>query len=267
MADHYNLDSDEEFSLPYKGKENPFAVPGNYFDSLAARIVERIEFNAELEEYSVLKEIRKGDMFAAPEDYFRKVAEVMEYQQELSEFTELEKASQKKPEFAEQDEYFETTQIKIEKGIELAGELQQYEFLYQLEKKNNFAVDPEYFETIADKVKERKYAESQGSSVLGNFLQLWFKPKAVLAYSLIFLAGAGVLWFNYHSSPAIDPSGDCKTLACLEKKEVLNEQTLNDFNEEDLYDMVDADELDKKLSGDSETADSIILIKQSDSIK
>jgi hypothetical protein len=57
-------------------------------------------------------------------------------------------------------------------------------------------------------------------------------------------------------------SGDCKTLACLEKNELLNEKNIRDFDEDNLYEMVDVEQLDKQIS-EKETSDSVNLNKNS----
>lgn len=260
MQENYNLNSDEEFSFPGKGKENPFAVPGDYFDTLPERIAARIEMEEELQEFPLLSAMSKPVLFETPPDYFKSLENSLEYQQELAAFEELQKIDPLQ-EKLKQEEYFEALDKKMAERIAVTDELKEHALLYAIDKKNNFAVQPDYFETIAERVKERKHAENfSRPSVLSIFISYILRPKIAFVYSVALVMVAGLIWHNYQSQQ-VAPSGDCKTLACLEKRELLNEHTLNDLDEENLYDMVNVDELDKQLSADTSA------VKHSDSIK
>lgn len=266
MQDNYNSDSDEEFSFPGKGRENPFAVPKDYFGTLAERIVARIELEEELQEFPLLSAISKPVLFETPENYFSALENSLEYQQELAAFEELQKANLSVQKELKEEEYFEGLDQKIAERLSVADELKEHELLYAIDKKNNFALDPDYFETIADRVKEKKYAENYSKpSVFATFIAYIRRPKIAFAYSIALVMVAGLIWYNYQSQQIV-PSGDCKTLACLEKKELLNEHTLNALDEENLYDIVDVEELDKQLSADS-TGTGSLQNEELDSIK
>ena len=48
--------------------------------------------------------------------------------------------------------------------------------------------------------------------------------------------------------------GDCKTLACLERQEILNNnKVISNFDEDQLMDLVDVKSLDKQLNSKKDT--------------
>jgi hypothetical protein len=264
MSGNYK-ESDEENFLPGIGRENSFAVPENYFDTLSDRLIAKIEFKTELEEFPELSRISKKAGFELPDGYFKTKENSLEYQYELSVFGQLKKIKAELKGI-EKEEYFETLDKKLASRIELASELKDFNLLSAIEKKNNYAVDPEYFETIADRVKERKYSTAAQPSLIEKLLHFIFKPQMIFAYSIVILAAIGLTWyFNDPVQKVV--SGDCKTLACLEKNELLNEQNMGDFDEENLYDEVDIEILDKQLSGETSSSGDSISGKTFDSIK
>jgi hypothetical protein len=249
MSDNNYYDSEKFDFLPEKGKENPFAVPGNYFEDLTQQIITKIEVNEELSNFTVLSQINKKVSFEVPEDYFAANENSLEYLFELTPFKELEKIkSQLKK--SEHPEYFANLDQKLINRIEITDELKEFSLLKNLQKTNNFEVDPEYFENIADRIKEKKYAEVNKVSLIERLIKLIFKPQMTLAYSIILIIGLGLTWYFYDVKME-SKSGDCKTLACLEKNELLNEQNMRDFDDENLYDEVDVEQLDKQIFGEA----------------
>ena len=66
-----NKDEDLLSSLSDKRKKNPFAVPENYFEELAGKILLKIENSEELKSLSpTLSQIEKKNPFKVPENYF-----------------------------------------------------------------------------------------------------------------------------------------------------------------------------------------------------
>jgi hypothetical protein len=248
MKDNYSNDSEEGKLLPGISRLHPFAVPDNYFERLSERLIAKIEAEDELKEFAFLSGIQKKITFEVPQDYFRFSENDLECLFEVSSVPQFEEAQ--KPEFknAQLEDYFTSLDAKMTERIEAADELKGYSLLHSIDKKNNFAFDPDYFETIADRVKERKYAEEKRQpSFIEKLIAHVLKPKMALSYSMVLIFGAAFAWFYLQQGPEVI-SGDCKTLACLEKNELLNEQNMNDFDSENLYDMVDVEELDKQIS-------------------
>ncbi|MCW3086217.1 MAG: hypothetical protein JWP12_3583 [Bacteroidetes bacterium] len=265
----HNNDHDEEFDLPAKGKQHSFVVPDGYFEKLSDRIMARIELEAEMEEFALLASIKKEPQFEIPADYFKAAENELEYKHELSEFEALAKIGKPVLKEEAQADYFAALDEKVLKRMEITEELSEYSTLAALEKENNFAVNAHYFETVADRVKEKYRAQQQRTSVFGNVFAFLLKPRVAFTYSVMLIIGAGVFYNNSKQKEEILPtvSGDCKTLACLEKREMLNDHTIREMNTDDLYDMVDVDALDKRLSADSLATDSLaVQLKNMDSL-
>ncbi|MBA3706260.1 MAG: hypothetical protein H0W84_10300 [Bacteroidetes bacterium] len=251
MTTNYNNQPEEENFLFGKNKENPFDMPKGYFNSLPSRVMNKIEIVQELEQYRVLAAIDKQYYFSVPQNYFIKNENLLEYKYELAAFTALSKVPKPalKPDTSE---YFDALSNKILKQIELSDELKSYSMLSEIKKEKIFSANPEYFETIADRVKER-YHSNQKASVFEQLLNLILKPKIAFAYSFVLIVGLGMYLF-FSKSNTITETGDCKTLACLEKRELLNDHTMQSLDDDNLYDLVDVEELDKQLTettGDS----------------
>jgi hypothetical protein len=247
MPEQYNM-NDEAFSLPPNGKENPFVLPAAYFDQLPERIRMRIELLKELDEFPVLSAIQKDQLFGTPAGYFSENENSLESAFETEMFRTLEKV----PEHLKvEEDYFEALDRKMALRLGLADELKAYRRLHAIDKQNNFAVAPDYFDTIAGQVKEKKYAAAHVPSFIERILAHILRPKTAFAYGLVLLIGLSSGWYYFHNTTGTGNNGDCKTLACLEKREILNEKTISDFNEEDLYEMIDAEALDKNFPADS----------------
>jgi hypothetical protein len=112
-----------------------------------------------------------------------------------------------------------------------------------------------------DEVKEKIHTANQPiptifQTIFEQLSLLLFKPKMAFALSFVLVIGFTAIWYlNKNDSPI--QTGDCKTLACLEKNELLNENNIRDFDDENLYDMVDEEMLDKQMSGEGTDKDSL----------
>jgi hypothetical protein len=248
MSDNHINNNEEGKLLHGISRVYPFTLPDGYFDILPNRISARIESQGELKEFAFLSGIPKEQKFETPADYFEVAANDLECLFEVSSVPQFEKAKEPKLEQAHLEDYFAALDRKMVERLEAADELKDYAKLRSIDKKNNFAFDPEYFETIADRVKERKYAEvNRQPSFIEKIFAHILRPKMALSYSMVMIIGAAVVWFYLGSQEKVI-SGDCKTLACLEKNELLNEQNMNDFDSENLYEMVDVEDLDRQIS-------------------
>lgn len=251
---------EEENFLFGKNKELPFIVPQGYFDSFATILINRIEAMEELNEFETLKSLDKKTAFSVPENYFNAIENGLEQENELAAFSVLN--SIPKPQFKPLSaQYVDELNASVIRKAEIADEIKEYKTLYAIDKQNNFAVVPGYFDSIADEVKERIHSTAtEQVSIFGRILQTIFKPKIAFAYSVVILLIAGSAWyFNRDTHTMIQgSSGDCKTLACLEKNELINEKNVRDFDEDNLYEMVDVEQLDKQISGTTDkTSDSV----------
>jgi len=248
MSNNYNNQNEEENFSFDKDKKNPFSMPDDYFNSFANKMKIKLELEEELKEFSVLASIPKQNTFALPQNYFAKAEIKLEHSLELQSYAVLNTI--KKPELkTEAQEYFELNTQKTVNAIEIVEELKPYATLYSLDKQKAFAIPADYFDAVADRVKEKYYSLSvEKTSVFQQVLAFIFKPKVALAYSLVLIIGVASFFYFNQTSTVI---GDCQTLACLEKKELLNEKNSTQFTEDDLYEMIDVDALDKQLNGET----------------
>lgn len=249
MKNNYNNNSGEENFLFGSDKRLPFDLPEGYFENFHAKMLAKFEVFQELSELSTLQAIDKKNQFEIPADYFQKVQNKLEYEYELSQFTMLQGVP--KPTEAQlNEEYSKQYSNKPNTKVE-ENELSGFSVLSNLKKENAFVLHPDYFEGIEHQVKE-KYKASQNDKG-GRIINLWSvvrSPRIAIAASIVLVFGISAIWYATRPEPIVVP-GDCHTLACLEKNELLNEHNVRDFDEDNLYDMVDVESLDKQLSTDS----------------
>ena len=70
-----------------------------------------------------------------------------------------------------------------------------------------------------------------------------------MAFSFGLVAIVSLSVYFYNATEPIIESGDCKTLACLERQEILsNTKAISNFDEEQLMDLVDVNSLNKQLN-------------------
>jgi len=247
-----NLGLEEENYLFGKNKEVRFTTPAGYFHSLSDRIINKIEAAEEVSEFSILSSLDKQPIFGVPANYFTKAENEIEYKTELAELGELSKID--KPVLNSlQAEYFDSLKEKITRKVELQDELKEYATLYAMDKQLNFEVSVDYFDNVANRIKEKIHSTSQPKlSIIDRILFYVLKPKYSLAFGVVVIVGiSSIIYFNRPNT--IIESGDCKTLACLEKREMLNEHTIREMDDDNLYEMVDVDKLDMQLGKDSAT--------------
>lgn len=255
MKNNYNNNSEEENFLFGPDKKLPFALPEGYFDAFLAKMVLKFEVYSELNDLPTLQAMNKKNQLELPADYFKKSLNKLEYTYELSQFKTL--GSIPKPTEAQwNDEY--QKHLNSQKQVKVdTNELSGFTVLSAMKKENAFAVQPDYFDNVEQQVKE-KYKASQNEQG-ARIINLWSivrNPRVAIAASIVLIFGISAVWYASRPKPIVVP-GDCHTLACLEKNELLNEHNVRDFDEDNLYDMVDVESLDKQLSSDSTTVTSV----------
>ena len=245
----------EENFLPGIEKKNSFVLPDAYFNELSGRIVERIEFEKELEEYKTLSGLNRQLKLSIPTNYFENLTNILELKYESITYPTLETVS-KTTLSAPPADYFETLHQKVLNKMEHSSELEGFNVLSSLQKKNRFAVAPSYFERTEQAVKDTGNTANRPKGILRQIGAAILQPKIAIAASLALILGMAVFFYLKKTDSPLQ-AGDCKTLACLEKHELLNEKNINDFDDENLYEMVDVEELDKNVSEDDTLNDSI----------
>ncbi len=258
MENNYDNFKEENF-LFGKDKRNSFIAPKGYFDSLSGRVMNKIECEQELVRLKILAQ-NKQKKFTVPKNYFLELTNILECKYELSVFSELNKITKPVLKSLPSD-YFETFDKKVMDKLELESELKEFSILSSIPKKNTFKTAPNYFESKTDLYEEQIYDEKNKKGVVRQLLAVVLKPQIAIAASLALTIGLTALWyFNRADSKVLN--SDCMTLACLEKNEILNEKNIQDFDDENLYEMVDEVVLNQQLSKDETSEDSLNTNKE-----
>ncbi|MBI3518673.1 MAG: hypothetical protein HY062_04885 [Bacteroidetes bacterium] len=257
----YNLNDESNLPLDNNGK-NPFGLPMDYFSKFEDNLKRKIEFEDELKEFPLLSSIQKTNLFTTPETYFNSVTNRLEYQAELESYSTLYTA--KKPVFTDlEEEYVKQFHSSLDYKIELTEELKSYNMLYSMDKVYPFTVSEDYFENVATTIKERIYSAGKTKhSVLDKVLDLIFGKTMAFSFGLAFIIGLAFC-FNQHSETIVESGeGDCKTLACLERQEILNNnKVITNLDEDQLMDLVDVNTLNKQLNSKKENTNSSVTKK------
>ena len=242
----YNLNDEPNLPLDHNDK-NLFGLPSNYFASFEDKLRKKLESQEELNKFPLLSSIPKTNLFTTPIDYFATAEHSLEIKAELSAYSKLQ--SIKPFVSAELDaEYISHLQSAVNYKVELTEELNAYEKLYAIDKVNPFIASDAYFESIAERVKDKMYAAKEiKASVLDSVLDFIFGKKMAFAFGIVFIVSLSVYFYQSSEKPL--EMGDCKTLACLERQEILNNnKVISNFDEDQLMDMVDVNKLNEQLN-------------------
>lgn len=246
----YNLNDESNLPLDNNDK-NLFGLPSDYFSSFEAKLREKMELQDELEQYPTLLSIQKSNIFNIPANYFISKENSLEFKIELEAYLKLQ--SIKKPLFTDlHEDYKEQLQTSINHKIEIVEELKSYERLYTLDKVNSFSVSENYFDTLSEHIKERIYKSNKAeASILDTILTILFGKTVTFSFGVLLIVG---LSFYFYQTPENTiQSSDCKTLACLERNEILNNsEVITNFDEEQLLDLVDVNSLNEQLNSKKE---------------
>ncbi len=186
----------------------------------------------------------RTNSFSVPEGYFNSISDRLlnkiECKEEIREFENLSNIN-RELKFTVPQNYFSTFQNILEHKLDLS-------------------LEPEYFKTDTDNTKEKIHSYKNNlTDILNQLIAFVCRPKNAFALSFVLIMGLASVWFfNKNDSGVVLPiKGDCQTLACLEKNELLNDQNIFNLDDENLYEMVDEEMLDKKLLGASKKQDSL----------
>lgn len=218
-----------------KNENNPFSLPGNYFNSFSKKMMLKIELAEELKEFELLSSIDKTVPFAIPDQY-------LEVKSELASYPELS-AIKKRNHFEVPENYFEDNAYLLANRIIGLDELKMYPILSGIEKENNFAVPVNYFNQSAQQISVSNEVSVSGTK--GRIISLVFNRKTVYAIAAMLVISLGLYFFNSKTEAA---GTDCNTLACLDRNEVLKENHINALDDEALMEMVNTEELKNNLN-------------------
>ncbi|MGZ3885286.1 MAG: hypothetical protein ACXVPQ_03270 [Bacteroidia bacterium] len=235
-------ENDQNNELNDKGK-NPFSLPGDYFGSFSKKMLYKIELADEIKEFKMLSSIDKRLPFVTPENYFAQAANSVGAQAELGNYRILS-SIEKTNAFATPALYFEAAANITAAKVELAEELKPYSSLSRIEKTNSFAVPPAYFENLSYEVRQ-KTASGKNETAFGKVIQLVFSKQTAYALAAMLVLSLGLYYFTNEKAVIVN-NGDCQTLACLDKKDIKENQLLH-IDEESLMEVVNPETLSKNL--------------------
>ena len=248
----YNINDEPNLPLD-NNDQSSFGLPLDYFSSFEDKLRKKMDLEDELVNYPSLSAIKKNNAFSVPLNYFQESLNTIEIKSELVEFTKLQSINPLIQTNLEED-YLTQLKSSINYKIELVEELKEYKNLYAVNKENSFFVANSYFESLADSVKEKIHSRQQErESVLSKILELVFGKRLAFAFGLIAIFTLGI-YFYKTTEPVIE-SSDCKTLACLERQEILsNTKAISNFDDDQLMDLVDVNSLNKQLNTTKENS-------------
>ncbi len=252
-TNEHNFDNDQ--NLPPLNGGNPFELPSDYFASFEKKLVDKMEREMELSEFPLLSSIIKSNSFSLPENYFQIAEQQITSSLELVHLPHLQ-AIKKQPIASLSAEYVNEFEINLRGKIDLVDELKDFKVLYSLNKTNLFCVPASYFDELPLQIKDRIHStHSNKISLIDTILDFVFGKKMALAFSVILVVGLSV--FFYQKAGIIDNANDCKTLACLEKNELLNDNSVSGLNDEQIIDLVNINTLQLQLQSNEVDVDSL----------
>jgi len=201
-----------------------FGLPGDYFPSSAQALQNRLLWLEEHRDYPALKMAWRKEGFEVPTDYFQG----LEQRLELLPQPTLKNLERKNP-FALPEDVLSSEDLStLVKLSSFAA------------SENAFTVPADYFEANQEDLKSLQ-AETGEAKVLSlPFRILRFAAAAMLIIS------AG--WWFYTKEKPLLPAEDCGGLACVDRKEIIKDKSIELLDEEDLNDLVNPLELERSLT-------------------
>jgi hypothetical protein len=213
-----------------------FGLPGNYFQKSAYSILNKIEWQEEHKDFPKLNTHKNKNGFIVPASYFSK----NELQLELMQYPNLISLKNVNA-FRVPENYFEGRETaELSKVLnESANDLQSFHILGSIKKENNFTVSQDYF--------------SKNGLRLINLLEPGKRARVIHLFSrrigyavaAMLLIAIGIWIYNFYFAPV--QMKDCGTIACVDKQDLVKTKNLESLDNEELYELVNPKELEKKL--------------------
>lgn len=246
--DLHNFENEPDLPLGNNG-ESLYGVPSDYFTSFEDKLRQKLRLGNELNDFPLLSSIQKNNLFTIPSNYFNKTENVLEHKIELASYVKLQGIKPIVPNELGAD-YIKQLHSSLNYKIELIEELKPYQILYSVDKVNLFIVPNAYFESIVEHIKEKIYSEKDNrAAILDLVLDFIFGKKIAFSFGLVVIVALSI--YFYQSPKTVIESADCKTLACLERQEILNNnKAISNFDEDQLMDLVDVNSLNQQLNSE-----------------
>lgn len=251
-------DMNDKPKLPLdNNSSNAFGLPLDYFASFEQKLNQKLEAENELEEFPLLSSVDKKTPFTLPQHYFKSLQNSLEYKEELEPYINLQ-ALKKTPYPVLEEEYKSYIATSLNYKIELSEELISYTTLHSIDKALSFVAPVDYFENVGGRIKEKMYSAKEIKvSLRDKLFHIIFGKKMALTFGILCITALS-LYFN-QSQDTIIGQGDCKTLACLEQHEILNNKAISNFDDEQLMDLANLNSLNKQLTLGEQKKDSVSL--------
>lgn len=204
-------------------EQTGFGLPGDYFSAGTTALQNRMLWLEEHREFPALRMAWRKEGFDTPADYFSK----QELQLELIAYPTLQNA-EKKNAFSAPDAYLEK-QLETS-AIRIAG---------LVPVKESFSVPPEYFAKSAGGLAALKEKKEDAKILSLSARVLRFAAAAMLLLS--------ASWWFYTKSDTVLPAQDCGGLACIDRKEIIKDKSIELLDEEDLNSLVNPNKLENAL--------------------
>jgi hypothetical protein len=181
------------------------------------------------------------DHFGLPGGYFEssagKIREKIFWDEEHREFPLLV-ARRSESGFSVPAQYFETSRLVLEHA--------EFPVLTKAGRKNAFEVPADYFELAAARIQSallrgERVADSGRSAKIISIRS----QRLVFAMAAMLLLVLSMWLYSYYFAPAAIE--DCGTIACVDKTELVKSKSLEMLEEDDLFEIVNTTELEKKL--------------------
>lgn len=208
--------------------DNSFGVPDDYFGKSAKAIANHLEWQEEMRPFATLSEMDRSIFFRVPDGYFSRA----EAKHELIPYATI--AAKKEIAFGLPEDYLSHARLRTIVSVvsgKPAGKGDK-------DISRMFNIPPDYFQQ-GQSVLKRK-----GNNGKGKIIRL--NPRALMSMAALLLIVFSVwIYKGIFDVPTV--AEDCKTIACIDKKELLNSRNFENLDNEDLYELVNSSLLEKKL--------------------
>lgn len=230
---------DENEHIPFNNEPGNFGLPGGYFQKSASSIFNKIEWQDEHKDFLKLTELKRQNThygFNVPVGYFSKNAGHLENLHYTTLFS-LKRNSG----FIVPADYFEQAEVN-ELGKVMSDakdELFSFEKLASLTKENKFKIDGDFFEK-----RDKQIHSLLEKPVKGRVINL-FTRRIAFAGAALLVASLGFWIYSFYFATA--ELKDCGTMACIDKQDLVKSKNLESLDNEELYELVNSGDLEKKL--------------------
>jgi hypothetical protein len=223
--------SHEEENMQFDKEGSRFGLPEGYFQQSARSVVNKVEWLEEHKAYPLLGSLGRKSLFQVPGGYFMAAGQKLE----LLNYPALA-ALKKQRAFTVPKGYFEELEVSL-LAKAMNGETPDF---IKLPKQESFRVQETYFAENAARLEQQLLKQNKGARVIS----LFGSRTARIAAAILTIALGTWLYRVYTPGPA---TGDCGTIACLDRQELLKSKALESLETDELYDLVNSKKLEKQL--------------------